>query len=676
MPAQARTEERLPFIPLLLICLLALWLRIPGICAGLPYFYAEDEAHHFNRTVEMVKEGRYDPQYFHKPSLHFYLRMPVVALSYLWAAKRGQLTSIKDIETRNSFGLAGYAFTASHPGIVKWNRAFSVALSLLTIIFTFLLCREVTGNVHTSLAAALLVSVSPEFLINSPIIGVDILMALMCTISAYAALLVYKNYTTRRLIVLGLLCGLAVSSKYNALPIAVLPLVVCLGVKRFCLRDLASAALAPIAGFFLGSPYILVSIPLFLDHLAYEIWHYGVAGHEGHSAQPGLEQAGFYVRWLAGDGIGLLACFAALAGFALLKAERKKEAALFLIYPVLFAALMIGQKANFTRNMVSIIPFVAVLAAAGLELLLKPFRLKHSTNAAIFWIGVPIVCLQPLVAALSFNRQLLSRPESRIAAAEWITTETSSEGDVAISGELQFPTNIYRLPGKSRVDPSVPLAKVLYQSGFDTLIVGPEYVSKTPEESGLLLLKKSFDGDSEPQRIESNPRISVLELVGDKTSALLMAEYSTGHLADKFVLPVSLENSTQAFACSDPSGKSLLNPGEEHCWLQSRFSALYFQPKAPIAKPVQGTLILSVMTPWQNQTLQLSTKAWSHSVDFSQTKPGEWTDISIPMPSDILQSPDGVLFHLSQVHSPFSRKLSADNRRLGIAIRSAQYRKG
>ena len=74
---------------LALILLLALALRLPMLGADLPYFYDEDEQHHFNRTVEMVQRGDFNPHYFRKPSLHFYLRMPFVAAGFLWTVKGG-----------------------------------------------------------------------------------------------------------------------------------------------------------------------------------------------------------------------------------------------------------------------------------------------------------------------------------------------------------------------------------------------------------------------------------------------------------------------------------------------------------------------------------------------------------------------------------------------------------
>ena len=116
------------------IVLLAAWLRVPYVTRGLPYFYEMDEAHHFQRTVQMVKEGSFDPKYFNKPSLHFYLRMPVVAVSFIVAARAGEIRRVDELATRKLGDTGGWAFTASHPRIAVWSRAFGVYLPVMRIV--------------------------------------------------------------------------------------------------------------------------------------------------------------------------------------------------------------------------------------------------------------------------------------------------------------------------------------------------------------------------------------------------------------------------------------------------------------------------------------------------------------------------------------------------------------
>ena len=82
----------------------------------MPYFYQEDEGHHFNRLVEMVKNGDFNPHYFNKPSLHFYLRMPAIAGSFLWSARANEIESIQDIVTRDDAVSAGTLGPPPTPG--------------------------------------------------------------------------------------------------------------------------------------------------------------------------------------------------------------------------------------------------------------------------------------------------------------------------------------------------------------------------------------------------------------------------------------------------------------------------------------------------------------------------------------------------------------------------------
>ena len=42
------------------VIVFGLWLRYPLVGGGMPYFYSEDEGHHFNRLVNM-KGDVYDP---------------------------------------------------------------------------------------------------------------------------------------------------------------------------------------------------------------------------------------------------------------------------------------------------------------------------------------------------------------------------------------------------------------------------------------------------------------------------------------------------------------------------------------------------------------------------------------------------------------------------------------
>ncbi len=93
----------------------------------------------FYIIVNMMKTRDMDPHYFHKPSLHFYLRMPSVAIGYYWAKKNGEIQNFQQIVSSDPFGIANYSFSSSHPRILKVARSFTVLLQIASIFLAYLI---------------------------------------------------------------------------------------------------------------------------------------------------------------------------------------------------------------------------------------------------------------------------------------------------------------------------------------------------------------------------------------------------------------------------------------------------------------------------------------------------------------------------------------------------------
>ncbi|MBX7142995.1 MAG: hypothetical protein K1X79_00940 [Oligoflexia bacterium] len=645
-------HRRICALTLALIFCVALWLRVPGISTGLPYLYEEDEAHHFNRVVEMVKNKDFNPRYFHKPSLHFYLRMPVVALTYLWLKQHGEIESLKELRTRDAFGLAGYNFTASHALVAKTSRSLSVLMSLVAVLIAGLLCLQLGGSLLGAASAALLTALAPDFLKHSPIIGVDVLMALMCLIAMWVGMSLHKSFSVARLCICAVFAGLAVSSKYNALPVAGLPLILCWLHGPRTKSTCAIAAFVPILAFFAASPYILVSLPLFIKQLGYEIWHYGVAGHVGHEATPGVGQAIFYTNWMISDGIGLVATLLACAGIGLLLKHDRSRATAFLFFPVLFTALMLAQKANFTRNVIVLIPVAAALSGLTISWLSTHIRTFGSAALAA-------VCLiQPIQGANRIRDGWQNIPESRNELISYLSTNRSELGDLAISGELQLPLSEYKRVGVERLDPKNVSLGQLYLQGYDTLVVGPEYQSAVNVQP-----LAEIQGEDVEQRIQRNPHIRIFNLRPGPSTPDLTTRFRTNETLTLPEFEVLLGNNPP---CQSHT------PDEEHCWISSRAAFLKFSGAQKAAQPKEVLLSLSLMSPWQGQRVTLVGKKWERSIDMSAAAPFTWMSMSIAIPRRELEEQSGLLVLISQVHSPRSAGLSADSRRLGVALKQAQ----
>lgn len=649
------------------ILCLAAWLRYPFISEGLPFFYKEDEAHHFNRVVNMVKSGDLNPHYFHKPSLHLYLRMPIVTLGVYWAKARGHIESVDDIVTHDPFGKGDYAFSVSHPGIVKWNRAFSVGLSLGMVLLTWLISQKLCAGLFIGISSTLLVAVSPELVSYSAVVGVDGLMAFMCLLTVYLTLCLWGAFSVKRLVLAGLVSGLAVSSKYNALPISVLPLLALLLQGKREVRLILVALLTPALGFFLGSPYILVSIPLFIQHLRYEIWHYAIAGHEGHMAKPGIEQGIFYAKWLVNDALGVVGASLGLIGLLVLFFRKKTKEVVFLAFPVLYATLMIFQKVNFERNMLVIVPFVAICAAFVTKLLFLSTnstpKLKHVLSIAT----TLFMSAQPFVAAYQGRAEIFNLFDSRSSFHDWLSTEASHSGELAASGELQFPMHTYAIKGVTRVSESTIDPIALYADGFERFVVSGSYTPPNGSQT-YLTLEKVFPGKPKIQKIVENPEVRVFSF--NKSDALDKALNQYMSVCVKCKIALVAESGLTGI---EFKLRKEISAGsqEKYFWIQKRRVTLTLEEfhfgESFVTSDKKYFLDISAMSPWPDQEFKVSREGWSETLHFKK-EPGAWENFSLEIPGSQSRNIESLLIEVKKLHSPRSQNTSLDDRWLGIAI--------
>ncbi len=631
-----------------LVIALALCLRVPYISAGLPYFYDEDEAHHFDHVVDMLKNHELNPNYFNKPSLHFYLRMPVILYATYLEQGRETLTSIKDVRTHDRFGIGTYALSASHPGLVKWARALSVFFSLALIIVTYLLGKELFGSAFIGVSAALVCAVSPPLLEYSATIGVDVLMALMCSLTVYFSVRLHKRFSTGLLLTACICAGLSVSSKYNAAPIVALPFAVCLLQRRYTARLLAIAIIVPLLSFLAGTPYLLVSLGQFYKDVHYEMWHYAVAGHEGHSTERGLPQILFYSTWFGEEALGWIVATASLIGAALYAKQRKLDAVPLLLFPLLFSLLMILQKTNFTRNMLVLIPHAAICAAYAAEILLP----ARAWLRSIVLIGA---LAQPAYISINSFPDISSTSESRLALEQWIKEPHQPFTDIAVDGRLQCSYSLLSHPGVTAIDLKDEIApNEIWNDGYDYLVTP---LLKDPAE--YLVQNRRFDGSSELQRVVRSPAIDVYGFDQEKVR--------------RFAASKLRADTNKHIGFNPEEGRLTCSRREDHCWLQKRLSFISIDPAALTdSRFATATISFSGMTPWEGQTISLILGSWQERRNFTPLSAGTWQKFSMSVPRSLLKEQGGVFVEVLQVHSPQEVGTSKDDRRLGVAIKDLQ----
>lgn len=637
--------QRTPLIPILLSLLamltLALWLRLPEVGKGLPYFHDEDEAHHFNRTVEMVKSGDFNPHYFLKPSLHFYLRIPAVAAGFLREAQRGGIKSPKELKTRDPEGLSGYSFSASHPSIAKAARIVSLVLSVGVVLLTYLVAINLGLSPLPALGAAFLVTLSAPLLSYSGTVGVDMLVTFMSLLTVYVTLPLLSEFTLGRLLGAGLLAGLTISSKYNAAPIAFVPLLALLLSGHSSVTGLLSAVIAPVLGFLLGTPYLLASFPLFLEHLGYEAWHYK-SGHQGFSAEPGIPQLLFYSRWLSAEALGYGAACAALVGAVLMLVARPARGSVFLLMPLLFAMVMVDQRTNFTRNMLLLLPFAAILAAWAVVSVASRFP-APSRRAVMLALFVAML-IQPARGAFAHRSSSVQLRDTRSEVREWLLATNGVRG-TAVDRQLQCARDLVGEPGVDTIDLSRHSAETLLLSGYRRVVVPAALTLGAP-----WVLEHSLEGAALPMRVVASPALSVY-----RAPEPLLREQIPATIDE---LKISARSWSLA-GCSSAD--------EPYCWLSSRAQRLVFvDPPEELRRSATVRLSLELMSPWSNQRVEFL--AGDRRVPLKLPQDA-WEKVVVSLPKAAIE---GTTVLVSEALSPRVMKTGSDERRLGVAIRSVR----
>lgn len=708
-------------VSFILIMILAIWMRLPGLSLGLPYLYDEDEAHHLNRSVEMVRSGDLNPHYFLKPSLPFYLRLPFVGAGFLWEVKRGRIRNVKELITKDEFGLGGYAFTASHPGVVKWVRGASLLVGLLAVAFTFMLAWELTASGFVAFWSGVIAAISPPLVEYSAQVGVDIFCVCFATAAVYASVLLAKDFSWYRFVAAAGTAGLCVSCKYNLAPIVLVPMVAAISAMglngaRWALGSLVLSAVF----FLLGTPYALSSLPFFLDQVAYEVWHYSIAGHEGHQGEPGWSQLIHYLDWLSHEATGLILVLFALAGALALLRRSFRVGAVVLIFPLLFLGLMSFQRANFTRNMLPIVPIVGVLAASGLCVLRD--RLNHGIVFALILFGA---FWSPISNSFAFRGGRHDAIESRRELETWLNSDyaRSEALEYLIEGKLQLSPALERLPrialypqqnltflnGTSSYESEVKETQrdrqgeldllPLFIAGFDRVVT-----SSAVDNIELADTVKDITGDDRlmAMRIVKNPRVTVFSPKGGWQFDPSTLNFLMSH--EKYRLPLIFSRGEEgvegrvnfAHDGSSQGGTSLQEggqrPSEAWHWMDSRLAVLVDEGQltgllasgeGEVASDIR--VEVEVMTPWRAQNIgilggfsgEIASGEMNKVVADSNRRiapqelvPGEWTKLKFTISRDELAKQGAIIMTSSQIHSPANMRLNADNRRLGVAIKS------
>jgi len=441
-PLNIESKKRIFFFILILNSIFYYYVLDKKIYNSLPYPRHIDERHRLKNAVDILKTGDFNPGYFHKPSLPIYLTSLGLTAGFFRAAVLGKVNNVEDI------GSVSYPYF-SQPIIVYTAKQIFALFSVLAIFFTGIIIYKAFGNENLIIIPSLIIPFSKIYWTKSFLyINVNILGTLFVAISlAYLFCNVSEKGVVKKSIVPGILCGLCLSSKFNLFPIYIpFFIAIVLYDRKNILAYIILLILTSILTVSLMNPYFLLDLPRFLNHTAYQIYHYTYKGHRGFEGAPGLPQIIYHLKSLINQ-FGLNAFIFSIVGIFFMFRFNWKTATILISFPMGLLIFMSAVKVNFLRNLTAVYLLWPIFITLGVfyfykkisEFIISHLHFSKRDNIVrliSFYLALLILAFTLPFMSLRSNFEIAM--DSRNEVTTWIQNNVDKNAVIVIPKDLRM----------------------------------------------------------------------------------------------------------------------------------------------------------------------------------------------------------------------------------------------
>lgn len=457
---------------LVFILLVSFGLRVWGSGFGLPAYtrYHPDEHALVERAARILWTGDWNLHRFNYPPFYAYLNTAAYALYFLYGVTQD---------------LWRYIPSFVVPNYYQVGRLLTALFGTLTVLVVYLIGRQLS-NKRAGLLAAVLLGGCYLHVIHSHYATFDVMVGFLVALTLLFSDLIRTRREARWYLLAGLCAGLAGATKYNGAVAFVLPLLAHIlatswGEWGWLNGHLLLAIGGFSLGFFGGNPFALGNLPDFLNDLATVLYHYG-------TAHPGFEGRGNW-RWYPTVFLGsadVLLVMAGVAGLIGIAWREWKKGLLLLAFPVLYYLMLSRFVVRFERNMVPLLPFLALgggwLLDVGADWVTRHFHRGKGLSHGVAALGAIVLLALPLLASVSFD-SAISRTDHREIAGQWVAENIEPGSKIAIEHySIPFDYDQYQVEDVLRI--SEHDLDWYRQEGYEVLIVSDgvwEVLRRQPE---------------------------------------------------------------------------------------------------------------------------------------------------------------------------------------------------
>ena len=436
-------KNKLISILVLFVIIFSSYVRFKIIHGSLPYIGHPDEPALTGPALKILKTGDFNPHTFIWPSLPYYLTAALYVYGYV------NSVSHREISNTTEIGSVSYPFF-SEKRLVFPAKVFFALLSVIGMLLTGMISYNLFRKKNLIYLSPLLLLLSHSYLYHSArYLNIDIIGTFFAVLTIFYITKKLKNDSfLHKAIIPGILCGLAIASKYNFyLLLAPCALSIFLYSKEQRMKKFLLLIFVTLLAFIICVPYSILDFNTFLDGIGFNIYHYK-SGHAGHSGTPGLPQFFYYCSALIGQyGFGFFAF--TILGILLSFISNPRKGMILLSFPLLLLIYMSTLTVHFTRNILVIYVFVCIYCSLGiyyvlkyLHSLLKNFPLISQNK--LFQKAVPALLIVAIISILLPIEDIKNaydlKPDSRNLASYWLESNLPHDSIILVPEELDLDT--------------------------------------------------------------------------------------------------------------------------------------------------------------------------------------------------------------------------------------------
>lgn len=548
-----------------LVVLVAALLRFDALDAGLPHPRTRPDELPVVQQMARVDRGEHIDMLIY-PNAYVYA-------SWAWVKALLAVAPVFGLEAPGGFQKTLLAAPAR---ITLLGRSLSATAGVLAVLGVLLMARREWGDA-AGLAGGLLVAVCFLHARDSHALKPDALLSLAVLASLAASARLAERASPGRVAVAGVAFGLAMSSKYTGVLMAV-PLWTAAwlaardagatGARRWLPGSAIVAGAIGALVFAASSPRLVFEGPLldfahsiggivlpglFPGDPAESLVGSGGALPDAFAPPPGLDlsdyrdrpwyygflfHAGFSMWWGTGAIATLLAPFALVWGFTGGGSGTRRPLPLLAAVTCSVQLLVMGATPAVTaRYLTPLLPVLLLLEAGWLADLAR--RLAGRRAGVALAVAVGLVAAQPLIAILGHNR-IARQTDTRVMATRWLDENLPPGSRIAFAGAVLMPYGQPQPPRDARVVAHGLEPGVLATAGAEVLVVHdhPLYFSSV-DRAALASLEASLaaGGGRLRKLAEFDPRAGARDPAHEPVFEQTDAYYIPFHGFDRVARP-------------------------------------------------------------------------------------------------------------------------------------------